>query len=193
MKIINFVFLTMLFTGIHVLNAQNNTTITAIIPDNFCQYYNSPQSNSFKVEFRFSGISDTQTGKFNAAAMNTDGVIYFNISDKTYHGARIANAEFSPSADFDFFKSFLQNNGVRFVSIEGQIITIFDWQPFTAEQCKQLSELNFTISNVEAKMKHVMEEPYYKNMAEGNGWFVEANSHLSNAREAKKSYLESIK
>ncbi len=192
MKSLKLFFALMLTLGIWGTYAQQNLLVTAVFPKNFCQIYNSEKTATYKIEFQLTGITDQEAVQFKTNALKSDGVINFSI-DNPVHGYRTVKAELGPQADFDFIKSILQDNGVRFVNDEDELVSIYDWKPFTNEQCSKISQLNMQIINVETKLNYVHQDPVQRAMAEGNGWFVEADKNLKNAKEAKKNYVETIK
>jgi hypothetical protein len=192
MKSFGLFFALMLVVGILGAQTQQSLQVTAIFPKNFCQNYNSARESTFKIEFQIAGLTDQSIQKFNAQASKTDGVVSFTLGS-LQHGLRLASVELAPQVDFDFIKTFLQDNGVRFINEEDVVVSIYDWKPFTMEQCKNITQLNQQIINIETKLNYVQQDQTQRSMAEGNGWFVEANNNLTKAKEAKKNYLESIK
>jgi hypothetical protein len=192
MKSLKLFFSLMLTLGILGAYAQQNLLVTAIFPKNFCQIYNSEKISSFKIEFQLTGITDQEANLFKTNALKSDGVINFSI-ESPVHGYRTVKAELGPQTDFDFIRTILQENGVRFVNDEDDLVSIYDWKPYTSEQCSKINMLNTHIFNVETKLNHTLQDPTQRAMAEGNGWFVEAYKLQKDALEAKKNYIQSIK
>ena len=192
MKSLNLFFAFMLTLGILGSYAQQSLQVTAIFPKNFCQTYNSTREAAFKVEFQLAGMNDQDVQNFNTKAIKTDGIINFKI-DAPAGGLRTAKVEMAPQSDFDYIRTFLQENGVRFINEEDVIMSIYDWKPYTSDQCEKLTQLNQQIINIETKVSYIQKDVTQRNIAEGNGWFVESANFLEKAKEAKKNYLESIK
>jgi len=192
MKSLGLFFALMLIVGVLGAQIQQKPQVTAIFPKNFCQNYNSAKESTFKIDFQISGMTDQDVQKFIVQASKNDGVINFSLGS-LQDGLRIAKVEFAPQVDFDFIRTLLQENGVRFVNDEDIIISIYDWKSYTNEQCKSITQLNQQIINIETKINFTMQDPTQKSMAEGNGWFVQASDFLIKAKDAKKNYLETIK
>ncbi len=98
----------------------------------------------------------------------------------------------SPEYDFDALKQLLIENQVNYVGIEDTIIPITNWQSFTEEQIKQIEQLNANISNIEAKRNYVLQNPQYLEMSKENGWLLENERLLNEAKIAKKNYIRQI-
>jgi len=192
MKSFGLFFALMLIVGVLGAQTQQIPQVTAIFQKSFCQNYNSAKESTFKIDFQIAGMSDQDVQNFNTQVLKTDGVVNFSLGS-SQHGLRIAKVELAPQVDFDFIRTLLQENGVRFVNDEDIVVSIYDWKPFTNEQCRNITQLNQQIINVETKLNYVQQDPYQRNMAEGNGWFVEAAENLKKAKEAKMNYLETIK
>jgi hypothetical protein len=182
--------LLILVTLLLLVTFMNAQVVTAILPNDFCQNYNSERQTPLKIELQISGINETTS--FINKSLQTEGVINLTLSNSV-SGLRTAKIELAPYVDFDFIKTLFIDNGIRFINNEGVIISIDDWKPFTNEQCSQLFILNRNINNIEGKMKYVLADPYQKSLADSNGWFVEANGYLVKAKEDKSKYLETIK
>ena len=193
MKSLGSFFSVVLLFGVINTFAQQSPQVTAIFQKNFCQTYNSSRTTSFSVDFQIAGITDQDLLNFKTTALKTDGIINFFVDAKSVHGLRRVMIEFAPQADFDFIRTVLQDNGIRFINEDDRIVSIYDWKPFTNEECSKIYMLNTQINNVETKLNHTMNEPTQKAMAEENGWFIEANRLLKEAIDAKKTYIETIK
>ncbi|MCX7861680.1 MAG: hypothetical protein N2449_01635, partial [Bacteroidales bacterium] len=79
------------------------------------------------------------------------------------------NLSLSPETGFDDLKNMLIQNNVEYVSIEDTIIPIQSWYAFSEEQVRRIGELNFTITNIEAKRNWVLQNPEQLEKTKQNG------------------------
>ena len=193
MKSFKLFFSLMLTLGVLSTNAQQGPLVTAILPQNFCQNFHSSRTSSFDFYFQLAGATDEFLLNFKNNASSTEGVINFFVETKTNHGQRNLKVELSQVTDFDFVRTLFQENGVQFVNDEGNIVSVLDWKQYTQEQCSKIAQLNTQIQNIETKLNYTLQNPAQKEMAESNGWLIEANNFLIEAQQAKKNYIESIK
>lgn len=86
---------------------------------------------------------------------------------------------------------FIQSN-VEYVSVEDTIFPIHSWVSFNEQQIQRLWELNFTLTNIEAKRKWVLQNPAQYEQAKQNGWWDDNTKLLNQAIQQKKNYIRQI-
>jgi hypothetical protein len=126
---------------------------------------------------------------FKSNLMKKNGIIDCSYDKKS---TNLMKLSLSPEYDFDALKQLLIENQVNYVGIEDTIIPITNWQPFTEEQIKQIEQLNANISNIEEKRNYVLQNPQYLEMSKENGWLLENERLLNEAKKAKKNYIRQI-
>ena len=193
MKHIGMFLFFMLMLSLSSIKAQQNVALTAIFQKNICHSYQNDGISPVKIEYQISGLSNEAAQAFNTKVLKNDKVVSSNVASNLNQGLRTGKLEISAQADFDYIKNIFIEGGIAFVHVEGVIMPIDNWKPFTAEQCTKITQLNLNIENIEFKLNYTLNDPTQKAMAESNGWFTEANALLAKAKEAKISYLESIK
>lgn len=102
------------------------------------------------------------------------------------------NLSLSPETDFDALKAMFINANVQYVSVEDTIIPIQAWHPFNEQQIRRLWELNFTLTNIEAKRQWVLQNPAQLEQAKQNGWWDDNTQLLNKAIQDKKNYVRQI-
>lgn len=193
MKHFGMFFFFMLFISLTSIKAQQNVAVTAIFQKNICQSYHNESQAPVKIEFQISGLSNEAAQQFSVKALKNDKIVNSNIASTVDAGTRKGKLEIAAQTDFDYLKNIFVENGVAFVNVEDVILPIENWKAFSSEQCNKISQLNQNITNIETKINFVVNDPTQRAMAEGNGWFIEANDLLNKAKESKKSYIETIK
>jgi hypothetical protein len=192
MKSLNMIFAFMLTLGILGSYAQQTSQVTVYFPKDFCQNFNSPRVSTLKIDLQISGLTDQAMDQFNNKVTKSDGVIDFIVSGNSDKGIRIVKAEFFPQADFDYIKNLLIENSISFVNDEDVIFPVSEWKPFTNDQCTKISQLNKNITDMEMKFNVIKESTSMSTTAK-NEWIQKNSSTLSNVKEMKRTYLESIK
>ncbi len=102
------------------------------------------------------------------------------------------NLSLSPETDFDALKAMFIQSNVQYVSVEDTIIPIEAWHAFTEDQIRRLWELNFTLTNIEAKRQWVLQNPAQLEQAKHNGWWDDNTQLLNKAIHDKKNYIRQI-
>jgi len=146
---------------------------------------NSPQKD-LKIEI----FGDKNFKENFSSTISKNSLVISCIPDQK--NLQTLNLSLSPETNFDNLKLLLIECGTEYVSIEDTIIPIKNWYEFNNDQIRKLWELNFTITNIEAKRKWVMQNPAQFEKAKQNGWWDDNTKLLNEAINNKKVYLRQI-
>ena len=151
-----------------------------------------PTSQSEKViNFELTGINSSELPQLVEKARQFEGVIGFSTENTSNPLVFKAVGTFLSNNQYDYFKDFFQFLDVKKLIIEDQEILPSKTFSFTEENFNQIKILNIQITNIETKINWTIQNQ--KESATQNGWFTDAYNNLAKAKEAKRTYLETLK
>jgi len=173
--------------------SQQNVAVTLILPQNYFDYFINSQNTGSVINYKISGLDNTQKDLFNQNLKSVAGFENSVISESTKNGIYSGKITLSANKNFNEIKTVFQQAGISYVMFEEEVFTIEKWSSFSQDNCKKLKQLNENINNLKAKRDWVLNNPSEKVKAEQNGWFEQSNIMLINAENTKKEFLKSIK
>jgi hypothetical protein len=184
----------LLFAGFQTSAQQTSKSkLTFVFPNNETRLFSNTSDKPFTIDFAIKGLETQQEADaFVSLFEKQEGVINLSLARDKVNGQRLASGTFYNLANFNYFKSLMEETGVEKVIVEEMETNVSDMKEYNGEQILKIQEFNLRIKNYQVKIDYINNNPEQKKKAEEIGWFTEAYGYLAKTKEEKKQYLESI-